>query len=1683
MSEPLSLEPLLLEAIEAGRAREALGLVDGLAGDDDTLAGGDGADAISPELRDFLAQHPDAPEDRRNYLIQNPQLPASMWPHMIQPVPGSSPLFTPGAEEGGTPPATPAAPAAPAAPAGRNALRPIAPLPGRTPPAPKVPQVPGLPAPKPKLPPEPTDSDIARFTQDTIDWVGADAFYRLSLQEVAEVLETSERVDLAAAREWGDMSPVDREAAIARYAVDPFMSLADALKPEGFDAELRGADPAPAAGAISPELQRFLDENPDAPEDRRQYLIDNPQLPASMWPFMIQPVPEGSREFTPGGGEGAAPADAPEGLDEARAREFRDLPPEDQERIRQGLDEGLPVDELFAPEGLDGRALLRDTLEGGEGEDTLAAGPGIVRRVGGDMLTGLGESGVQVIGGVRDAAFAALTGLAEFDEWASDALGLPRLQIMDENWEFNPDLTWPDENTVAEVRLPEVRQPRSVTGGFVRGVGQFLAGFAAGGPVVRALGVSAGGGAAAAGGRAMLRSMFSDFVAFDGHEARLSDLVESVPALQNPVTDYLKSDAEDGELEGRIKNVLEGVATDQIVTGVLAGLRAVRVARKLRDGTGAETYAEAQRRLARETNFDRNAPDLPEFRAPDTPALVDRKPPSMLGREDPEAVAGEIQTYLDGLGLKASTPEADPLAEALGQLRQKVTQTAIEAGAPKGALKRPVARILRGLGGVDPSGALAAELRARGITPTSFPGLFRRGGLTDADNIPLSEHPVIQSRIQDDGTGYVPVQAWVDGLEDEMLGRPWRDAAEQSDALDLGELGALADDLDRMGIDWANMTDDQVRAALDEEMRLSLDMQGLDKLDESDPRELIDLDRELAERAAAGDPHVSAVPGDGGDVYINWARIDSGDDVRALIQMMADKAKGEVDEARRGVRTNVQTARAADMENAWQLLVERRPGEALNAEKSLALRRLWTASGEKLADAARRMSKAPTPTNAYLMRRAMALHGAIQREVISVRTETARALQQWKMPAGSNGLMLDQIEDAIRRHGDVGVSRELADRLAALADAGDRGAFDEMARKSPLAASFDAVTEYWTMGILSGPKTHLVNAMSNTGVILGNIVERAAGAKLGQLRGTIDPVEAAEAGAMVQGLVGALPDAWRFAVKAARTGQSGFGLGKVELPYTRAISTEALGNTTSRRFNDAVNLPVISHGINAFGALMSTPGRALVSADEFFKTINMRMEVQAQAVRQANRELRAGGIRPEDLRGRIADLVLEPAEDTLRKAREFAQYSTFTNDAGRYANAVAKLRHDAPLLRFVVPFLNTPANILRFAAERSPIAPLLADVRADIRAGGARADMALTKLGIGSFTMLTAFDMALNGQITGSGPSHANSQALLRRTGWMPNAIRIGNRWVAYSRMDPYGTLFGVAANLAEMALNSDIDPGEDVDEAVYGAIGAIGETLMDKTYLTGLADIFTAMAEPKRFFPRYMENLAGSFVPAAVREVKGVMDPRMTRVTDTLEAVKSRLPVFSEEVEGRHDLWGRQITFSSGLGKGYDAVSPIYSSSMKPEPIDLELLEIGYAPGLPSQTIQISGERFVLRNQPRAYERYVVLQGATKASEFPPVLKVNGEPNAASARMQAYGDRTLLETLNAIVSGEHELSEDYLSLDAEGRIKAVGQVIEDYRFFARIRLQEEFPEIFTPGSGRRKGTASPFGIFVEPRP
>lgn len=93
----------------------------------------------------------------------------------------------------------------------------------------------------------------------------------------------------------------------------------------------------------------------------------------------------------------------------------------------------------------------------------------------------------------------------------------------------------------------------------------------------------------------------ADFAVIQGHEARLSDLIEQFPGLQNPVTEFLQSDEDDPEIVGRLKAAVEGLGAGIVFDSFLLGMKALRKGKQaFNDGVAKGLSEEAADKKAAE---------------------------------------------------------------------------------------------------------------------------------------------------------------------------------------------------------------------------------------------------------------------------------------------------------------------------------------------------------------------------------------------------------------------------------------------------------------------------------------------------------------------------------------------------------------------------------------------------------------------------------------------------------------------------------------------------------------------------------------------------------------------------------------------------------------------------------------------------------------------------------------------------------------------------------------------------------------------------------------------------------------------------------------------------------------------------------------------------------------------------
>ena len=688
---------------------------------------------------------------------------------------------------------------------------------------------------------------------------------------------------------------------------------------------------------------------------------------------------------------------------------------------------------------------------------------------------------------------------------------------------------------------------------------------------------------------------------------------------------------------------------------------------------------------------------------------------------------------------------------------------------------------------------------------------------------------------------------------------------------------------------------------------------------------------------------------------INLSKLESPQDIARALDMTQRRVG--FDAATRGRVSHAETERlAAELNMTPDSLIARRQGQAFNAEEALAARQILAKSGNELVNAAKRVRSMNEPGEDALadFRQKWVRHVAIQEQVSGMTAEAGRALQQFRQIADGRMVRKDVLSAMVQSGGG---RKNVEDAAQVLIDAMETspGQFNAMAEKLAKPKWRDKAIELWYNYLLSGPQTHAVNMVSNTLTALAQIPEHAAAATIGGVRrmlpgDSIDRVTGSEVGARAFGLMQGAREGLALAARAFRTGEPSDFITKVESESNKAIS-----------------------GLK--GELLRLPTRMLTAEDELFKGIARRMELNGMAVRIAGRE----GLKGEAAKARIAELAANPTDEMLHSALDYGRYLTFQRplEAGGIGQLATVATQKAPILKLVLPFVRTPVNLVKFAAERSPMAPLMEPWRKEFMAGGAKRDLAIAKAMLGTGVGMLMYEMADKGLITGSAPSDRSKTNLLYADGWQPYSLRVGDKWISYQRLDPFSTTFGIAADMA--TLGDGLTEKQRENYATLLTASIVGN-LANKTWLSGLSDALGAINEPQMNADRFLKRLAGSLaVPTGVAQVARTIDPVM-RETDTIgDYVQSRVPGLSMTLQPRRDLWGNAIEKEGGVGP--DIVSPLWQSTMRDDPVNQAMLEIGAPASLPSRTV---GGRELAADE---YDRYVEMAGKTAYSALLPMV------------------------------------------------------------------------------------------------
>ena len=715
--------------------------------------------------------------------------------------------------------------------------------------------------------------------------------------------------------------------------------------------------------------------------------------------------------------------------------------------------------------------------------------------------------------------------------------------------------------------------------------------------------------------------------------------------------------------------------------------------------------------------------------------------------------------------------------------------------------------------------------------------------------------------------------------------------------------------------------------------------------------------------------------------------IESPDDIMRVITGTQDVFAAQKEAAARGVRTWADTEQAAN-QYGLQDLLGRRVGQASNAEQVENGRRLLVTSAEGLkgmADVIRGGNATDLQKMEFM--RAFNVHYAIQMQMSGIAAEAGRALNIFRKTAQSDTLKFGQIQDFLAASQRTGITPEkLADRISMFENPGQVTAF---VRQGQRATTIDMWNEAWINGMLWMPSTHLANITSNAVVAAMAVPERLTGAFISKIPGIgSGELQSREALALSYGAFEGMKDGLKVAAKTFRTGKSTDLTTKMDTARPAAITAENVQNLplinklSPDAFTEGNKLAT---AVDFLGEAVRTPGRGLSAEDDFFKAIGYRMELRSRAWRKAViDEGRTGA----DAGNRIAEILSDPqthAPDVHLAAVDFARYQTFTSALkSKIAGALAASRN--PLVKAIAPFVSTPYNVMLYSLERTPLAPLSSRWREEFSAGGARRDLALGQMTFGSMVAGTATWMAMNGQITGNGPSDPALRQAWLRAGNKPLTFTMGNWQVDLSRLEPISTLFGYGADLATLTglTEDNLAPEEEHLAAAIAMTFAKNST--NKTFVEGVSSAIEAMDDPDRYMQQFLQNWAGSTVPSPLKYIERAMSPEKEAIEGMADAIWSKIPWLSEDMPKKRDLWGKTLTLAMDKNETpaqlfYRINSPI-QITRKPErnPIDEEFLALKQAPGMPKKTQLFEGVPYKM--DANEYEEFQLRMNAVKLSD-----------------------------------------------------------------------------------------------------
>ena len=862
-------------------------------------------------------------------------------------------------------------------------------------------------------------------------------------------------------------------------------------------------------------------------------------------------------------------------------------------------------------------------------------------------------------------------------------------------------------------------------------------------------------------------------------------------------------------------------------------------------------------------------------------------------------------------------------------------------------------------------------------------------------------------------------------------------------------------------------------------------------------------------------------PGARGEKYFeeNLDRVSDDRTVRQLVKDVVDDARdaGEVAPAERKSHAEMYGEAADDLDELDQMMGESsgRLKEALadEGEKAVSgiqrvrrLRLLQKRASDKAVEAARAVAAETSPGMDKL--RAFVEARQKLRSVTLAGIEVKRALAREfsglaysvddlpevphitaKLDDGVDDALDDVFAEAGGGNTDIGVSRirDEAQKIVDIADTSGDTAVVGAVRKTPGIGKM--TMSAWVNGLLSGPKTQLVNALS------------------GALATSFRPAEKALGRFWTGDVSGAMTQLAQYNYILQHAGAATRLAGK-SLVDNKPILLKGgkVSEVLDASGQEASAVMAAKYGI--LGTIATLPTRTLQTVDEFFKQLNYRSQVMVdlkttaaqkgyddnwvresaekmfsqdemftkdsirrQAARAAKEEGLESGSKEFNtfVRRFYGEMYDQELVQIANQGKRAAEDVTFTRELGekgqgniiKLAKKLQDVKGSSAVGTVLLPFVRTPAQLVEFFHRRSLglVSEALRGNVADANRGfgaqfqrlregsikelaGAtkeqRADF-MGRLAAGGTLYGSIYAAASMDMLTGSGPKDVNQRRLLEQSGWQPYSIKFGDTYYSYRRFDPFSSFIQVIADVQDhMRYNTRFKGEDEVEADIYeqfytGMAFVTANLIRNKSFFAGASAFADALGDPSgNAFLTLGRQLTGSIIPAIVAQTnQEYFDNELREPRGFLDAIRRRTYGFSDELPPRRDLFGKPLTVAETITSPI-LPGPLEVKTTSRSAVRRELAEVGANFGNPRKTRGDLDLTQYKMGKYDAYDRFQVLVGEIRL-----------------------GGRTMEQQMSRLIQRSQ-----YKRMGRESKMEQLNKILRQYRDAAWWQLVKENPQI-----------------------